>query len=48
MKKQKTLDLFSFSNNKNGKYKIICKNSGNLILEKHYSNNLLHGKYIYS
>ena len=38
--------MFNF-NNKNGKYKIFCKNSGKLILEKHYLNNLLHGEYIY-
>ena len=39
--------MISFNNNKNGKYKIICKNTGQIILEKHYSNNLLDGEYIY-
>ena len=39
--------MLSFNNNKNGKYRILCKNSGNIILEKHYSNNLLHGEYRY-
>jgi len=39
--------MLSFNNNKNGKYKIFCKNTGKLILEKHYSNNLLHGQYVY-
>ena len=39
--------MLSFSNNKNGKYSIVCKNTGNLILEKNYLNNLLHGDYIY-
>ena len=39
--------MLSFSNNKNGRYTIVCKNTGKLILEKNYSNNLLHGKYAY-
>ena len=39
--------MFSFSNSKNGKYSIFCKNTGKLILEKNYVNNLLHGEYIY-
>ena len=39
--------MLSFSNNKNGKYSIICKNTGKLILEKNYLNNLLHGEYVY-
>ena len=39
--------MISFDNNKNGKYTIFCKNSGKLILEKHYSDNVLHGEYIY-
>ena len=34
-------------NNKNGKHKIRCKNTGKVILEKNYVNNLLHGSYIY-
>ncbi len=39
--------MLSFSNNKNGKYTIFCKNSGQTILVKHYVNNLLHGEYTY-
>lgn len=39
--------MFDFYNNKNGKYKIFCKNSGKLIIEKHYSNDLLDGKFTY-
>jgi len=39
--------MISFNNNKNGRYIILCKNSGKLIIEKNYSNNLLHGEYIY-
>ena len=39
--------MISFNNNKNGRYTIFCKNTGRLILEKNYSNNLLHGEYIY-
>ena len=39
--------MLSFSNNKNGRYRIICKNSGNVVLEKNYSNNLLDGQYTY-
>ena len=39
--------MLSFNNNKNGKYTIFCKNTGKLILEKHYLNNSLHGEYIY-
>ena len=39
--------MLSFSNNKNGRYAIFCKNTGKVILEKNYLNNLLHGKYIY-
>ena len=39
--------MISFNNNKNGRYTIICKNTGRLILEKNYSNNLLDGEYIY-
>ena len=39
--------MFSFNDNKNGKYKILCKNTGKVILEKNYSNNLLHGEYVY-
>ena len=39
--------MLSFSNNKNGRYRIVCKNSGNIILEKNYSNNLLDGQYTY-
>ena len=33
--------------NKNGTYKIFCKNSGKVILEKNYTDNSLHGLYIY-
>ena len=39
--------MLSFSNNKNGNCKILCRNSGNVILDKNYLNNLLHGEYIY-
>ena len=39
--------MLSFSKNKNGKYRIFCKNSGKVILEKNYLNNLLHGEYLY-
>ena len=39
--------MLSFNNNKNGRYQIICKNSGNIVLEKNYADNLLHGEYIY-
>ena len=39
--------MFSFNDNKNGKYKVLCKNTGKVILVKNYSNNLLHGEYVY-
>lgn len=39
--------MISFDNNKNGKYTIFCKNTGKLILEKNYSNNVLCGEYVY-
>ena len=39
--------MLSFNNNKNGTYKIFCKNSGKLILKKNYSKNLLDGRYTY-
>ena len=39
--------MISFDNNKNGKHTILCKNTGQIILEKHYLNNLLHGEYVY-
>ena len=39
--------MISFNNNKNGKHTILCKNTGQIILEKYYLNNLLHGEYIY-
>jgi len=39
--------MISFNNNKNGKHEIICKNTGQIILEKHYLNNLLDGQYVY-
>ena len=39
--------MLSFSNDKNGKYRILCKNSGKVVLEKNYLNNLLHGEYVY-
>ena len=39
--------MISFNNNKNGKHKIFCKNTGQIILEKHYLNNLLDGQYVY-
>jgi len=39
--------MLSFDNNKNGNYKIFSKNTGKVILEKNYLNNLLDGKYIY-
>ena len=39
--------MLSFNNNKNGKYTIFCKNSGQIILTKHYVNNLLDGEYTY-
>ena len=39
--------MISFNNNKNGKHTILSKNTGKVILEKHYLNNLLHGEYIY-
>ena len=39
--------MISFNNNKNGKHRIVCKNTGQIILEKHYLNNLLDGQYVY-
>jgi len=39
--------MISFDSNKNGKHTIFCKNTGQIILEKYYLNNLLHGKYVY-
>ena len=38
---------FSNSLKKNGKREIFCKKTGNVKLIKHYSKNLLNGKYIY-
>ena len=38
---------FNLALKKNGKYEILSKKTGKVKLVKHYSNNILNGKYIF-